>query len=261
MANRNTPRNRGRRNQQQSHNGDWYYYEYDYTPYYGAPYNYGMNYDPNYNRNYNGPYYRNRDYDRDFDFTYGSSYPYGYGDYYGNNYYGQYSGYGPTSYTRSDDRITDDINDRLTWDPRIDATDINVSVNDGIATLTGSVDSRHDKRIAENIVDSVYGVWDVNNQLRVRNRGYYRGQRSGARRDQFHTGMQVVHRDGMFVGTVQEVRDNDFLLDRPNDTDYFVPFGECSVQNDQVRLDALSSEIDNQGWVQAEMQKNQRKQR
>ncbi len=255
MANRNTPRNRRGRNQQQPNDWDWYYYEYDYTPYYGTPYNYyGMNYDPNYNRNYNGPYYRNRDYDRDFDFTYGSSYPYGYGD-----TYGQYSGYGPTSYTRADDRITDDINDRLTWDPRIDATDINVSVSDGIVTLTGSVDSRRDKRIAEDIVDDVSGVWDVNNQLRVRNRGYYRGRHTGAKRDQLHTGMQVVDRNGDYVGTVQEVRNADFLLDRTDGQDYYVPFGECQVQNDQVKLDALSSEIDNQGWMQAETQKQQRK--
>ena len=242
MADRNTPRNRRGRNQQQPNTWDWYYYEYDI---------------PYYNTGYNGPYFRNRDYDRDFDFTYGSSYPYAFGDYY--PYYGQYSGYGPSGYTRSDDRILDDINDRLTWDPRIDATDISIAVDDGIVTLTGSVDSRHDKRIAEDIVDHVTGVWDVNNQLRVRNRGYYRGQRSGAQRDQFHTGMQVVDRNGMRVGTVQEVRDSDFLLDRTDGQDYFVPFGECRVENDQVRLDALSSELDNQGWMQAESQKTQRK--
>ncbi len=260
MANRNTPRSRRGRNQQQPNNWDWYYYEYDYTPYYGtrgnyygAPYNHDPYYDPYYSRNYNGPYFRNRDYDRDFDYTSGSSYPYGYGD------YGQYSGYGPSGYTRPDDRITDDINDRLTWDPRLDATDINVSVNDGIVTLTGSVDSRQDKRIAEDIVDDVSGVWDVNNQLRVRNRGYYRGQRAGAQRDQLHTGMQVVDRNGDRVGTVKEVRDSDFLLDRADGQDYFVPFGECHVEYDQVKLDALSSEIDNQGWMQAETRKQQRK--
>ncbi len=252
MANRNSPRNRRGRNQQGPNNWDWYYYEYDYTPYYDA-YN-------NYNPNYNGPYFRNRDYDRDWDYTYGSSYPYAPGTYYPyGNTYGQYYGYGPSNYTRSDDRILDDINDRLTWDPRLDATDINVSVTEGIVTLTGSVDSRHDKRIAEDIVDNVSGVWDVNNQLRVRNRGYYRGQRSGAQHDQFHTGMQVVDRNGDYVGTVQEVRDADFLLDRTDGQDYYVPFGECRVQNDQVRLDALSSEIDNQGWMQAETQKQRKR--
>lgn len=261
MANRNSNRNRGGRNRQNPNNWDWYYYEYDYTPYYGSRGNfYGNDYnDPynnynNYNPNYNGPYYRNRDYDRDFDYTSGSSYPYGYG-----NNYGQYSGYGPSGYTRSDDRILDDINDRLTWDPRIDATDINIAVNDGIVTLNGSVDSRHDKRVAEDIVDDVSGVWDVNNQLRVRNRGYYRGQRSGTQRDQLHPGMDVVDRNGDHVGTVQDVRDADFLLNRTNGQDYYVPFGDCHVENEMVKLDALSSELDNQGWMQAETQKQRKR--
>ncbi len=259
MANRNNnPRNRrGHNQQQQNNNWDWAYYEYDYDPYYGGREYYDSSSNPNYNRNYNGPYYANRDYDRDWSYNYGTSYPYAYGDYY--PYYGQYAGYGPRDYTRSDDRIMDDINDRLTWDPRIDATDINVSVADGIVTLTGSVDSRHDKRIAEDIVDNVSGVWDVNNQLRVRNRGYYRGQRSGAQRDQMHTGMDVVDRNGLHVGTVQEVRDADFLLNRTDGPDYYVPFGECHVENNQVKLDALSSELDNQGWMQAETQKQRKR--
>ncbi len=257
MANRNNnPRNRRGRNQQ-NNNWDWAYYEYDYDPYHGGREFFDSSYDPNYSRNYSGPYYANRDYDRDWSFTSGSSYPYAYGDYY--PYYGQYSGYGPRDYTRSDDRILDDINDRLTWDPRIDATDINVSVSDGIVTLTGSVDNRRDKRMAEDIVDNVSGVWDVNNQLRVRNRGYYRGQRTGAQRDQLHTGMDVVDRNGLHVGTVQEVRDADFLLDRSDGQDYFVPFGECRVENDRVKLDALSSELDNQGWMQAETQKQRKR--
>src|SRR5512140_2653782 len=171
MADRNTSRNRGRDRQ---NDADWFYYEYRYAPY--SPY---LRNDY-YGNDYNGPYYRNRDYDRDFDYTYGSSAP-----------YGQYSGYGPSGYTRADDRIKDDINERLTWDPRIDATDVNVDVNDGVVTLTGSVDSRHDKRLVEDITDDVSGVWDVNNQLRVRNRGYYRGQRGQHNRDEFRPGMEV----------------------------------------------------------------------
>ncbi len=233
------------RNYDRDRDWDWYYYEWRYTPYR----------DYNYDRNYTGPYYRNRDYNRDFDYTYGSNYPYGQSN------YGRYSGYGPSGYTRPDDRIQDDINDRLTWDGRIDATDINVEVNDGIATLTGSVDSRRDKRIAEDLADDVPGVWDVNNQLRVRNRGYYRGQQGGSNRSDIRPGMEVVDRDGTHVGEVKEVRSSDFLVDRPMARDVYVPFGDCDVSSGQVRLNVQSSEVDNQGWMMPEMAESQRSQK
>jgi osmotically-inducible protein OsmY len=55
----------------------------------------------------------------------------------------------------------------LTDDSYIDATDIEVIVNNGMVTLTGRVDSREDKRRSEDIAESVSGVTDVSNQLRV----------------------------------------------------------------------------------------------
>ena len=80
---------------------------------------------------------------------------------------GMYAGRGPRGYRRSDDRIREDINDRLTDDWYIDASDIEVSVNNSMVTLTGRVDSREDKRRAEDIVEYVSGVTDISNQLRV----------------------------------------------------------------------------------------------
>jgi len=80
---------------------------------------------------------------------------------------GQYAGRGPRGYRRSDERIREDINDRLTDDWYVDATDIEVTVNNGMITLTGRVDSREDKRRAEDLAESVSGVSDVSNQLRV----------------------------------------------------------------------------------------------
>jgi osmotically-inducible protein OsmY len=61
----------------------------------------------------------------------------------------------------------EDVNDRLTdhWD--LDATDIEVRVNNGEVTLSGSVDSRWAKRIAEDVAESVSGVKDVDNNLRI----------------------------------------------------------------------------------------------
>jgi hypothetical protein len=82
-----------------------------------------------------------------------------------------YSGRGPRNYHRSDERILDEINDQLTRDPRIDASDIEVRVNNGEVTLSGTVDHRNDKRLAEDIAESCSGVQDVQNQIRVKREG------------------------------------------------------------------------------------------
>jgi osmotically-inducible protein OsmY len=76
-------------------------------------------------------------------------------------------GKGPKGYTRSDDRIKEDVNERLSDDPHIDASDIDVSVEKGEVTLTGTVDSRSAKRRAEDIVESLSGVKNVENRIRV----------------------------------------------------------------------------------------------
>lgn len=82
-------------------------------------------------------------------------------------------GKGPKNYTRSDERIREDISDRLSDDPFIDATEIEVSVTNGEVTLMGSVDDRHSKRRAEDLTEVVSGVRHVENRLRVnQNTGY-----------------------------------------------------------------------------------------
>jgi len=80
---------------------------------------------------------------------------------------GPYAGRGPRGYQRSDERIREDINDRLTDDAYVDATDIEVIVNNSMVTLTGRVGSREEKRRAEDIAESVTGVREMSNQLRV----------------------------------------------------------------------------------------------
>ena len=79
----------------------------------------------------------------------------------------QYRGKGPKNYSRSDERIREDVNDRLSDDPFIDASDIDVTVSSGEVTLTGTVDHRSTKRRAEDIAESVSGVKHVENRLRV----------------------------------------------------------------------------------------------
>jgi hypothetical protein len=80
---------------------------------------------------------------------------------------GQYSGIGPKNYKRSDDRILEDVNEQLTRHHLVDASDIEVSVQDGEVTLRGSVDFRQTKRLVEDIAENVSGVKDVRNELRV----------------------------------------------------------------------------------------------
>lgn len=76
-------------------------------------------------------------------------------------------GRGPSDYTRSDERIREDVNDSLTNDWRLDASRIRVTVSEGEVTLEGTVDNRSDKRRAEDLADQVSGARHVQNNLRV----------------------------------------------------------------------------------------------
>lgn len=76
-------------------------------------------------------------------------------------------GRGPSGYVRSDERIREDVNDRLTDDWRVDASHITVAVDKGEVTLSGTVGSRLAKRRAEDLVDDISGVKHVQNNLRV----------------------------------------------------------------------------------------------
>lgn len=78
-----------------------------------------------------------------------------------------HAGKGPSDYTRSDERIREDVNDRLTHDRAVDASRIAVRVSDGEVTLDGNVDDRYAKRQAEDLADRVSGVKHVQNNLRV----------------------------------------------------------------------------------------------
>ncbi|MEK0084342.1 BON domain-containing protein [Benzoatithermus flavus] len=79
-------------------------------------------------------------------------------------------GRGPKGYRRSDERIREDVSDWLTDDAWIDASDIEVRVENGEVTLDGTVNSRRARRRAEDIAESVSGVSYVQNNLRVRQR-------------------------------------------------------------------------------------------
>ncbi|WP_340646584.1 BON domain-containing protein [Phenylobacterium sp.] len=76
-------------------------------------------------------------------------------------------GLGPQGYTRSDQRINEDVHDRLTDDDHIDASGIVVAVQDGEVTLSGVIRDRRAKHHAEAIIEHIGGVKHVQNNLRV----------------------------------------------------------------------------------------------
>ncbi len=80
---------------------------------------------------------------------------------------GKHAGKGPKGYVRSDARIREDVCDYLTAYPDVDASDIEVDVENGIVTLTGTVDDRDAKHEAQGVVEAVRGVREVRNHLRI----------------------------------------------------------------------------------------------
>ncbi|WP_442000557.1 BON domain-containing protein [Microvirga sp. 2TAF3] len=84
---------------------------------------------------------------------------------------GEHRGKGPRNYQRSDERIREDINERMTDDSRLDASEIEIVVLNREVTLTGVVRDRREKRWAEDLAESVSGVTHVQNNLHV---GEYR---------------------------------------------------------------------------------------
>ena len=75
---------------------------------------------------------------------------------------------GPKGWARSDESIHDDVCEALTIDSNLDASDIEVKVDDREVTLSGTVRDRGQKRIAELRAEQVRGVHDVHNRLTVR---------------------------------------------------------------------------------------------
>ena len=89
---------------------------------------------------------------------------------------GPHSGKGPKGYTRTDDKLKDEINEKLYHDSHVDASDVDVTVENGEATLTGTVENKMAKRRIEDIVESIAGVRDVENRLKVKSSSDNNGQ-------------------------------------------------------------------------------------
>lgn len=80
----------------------------------------------------------------------------------------RHRGRGPSGYKRTDERISEEVHERLTDDPWLDASGISVAVANGEVTLSGTVGEREGKHRAERLIEDMAGVSHVQNNLRVR---------------------------------------------------------------------------------------------
>jgi osmotically-inducible protein OsmY len=78
-----------------------------------------------------------------------------------------HEGKGPKGYQRLDESIRAEICETLTRDPDVDASAIEVEVKAGDVLLTGTVPERRMRYWTEEIVDGVFGVKDIENQIKV----------------------------------------------------------------------------------------------
>jgi osmotically-inducible protein OsmY len=84
---------------------------------------------------------------------------------------GRYRGRGPRGYVRSPARIYEDLCDRLTDNPFVDASDIEVVIAGAEVTLNGTVKDPIALRQAQAIAEEVAGVTHVHNRLQLRPAG------------------------------------------------------------------------------------------
>src|ERR1700716_3788136 len=80
---------------------------------------------------------------------------------------GPHRGRGPRGYVRSPARIYEDLCDRLSDNPFIDASDIEVTISGAEAILSGTVPDTIALRQAQAIAEEVAGVSHVHNRLRL----------------------------------------------------------------------------------------------
>ena len=92
-------------------------------------------------------------------------------------------GSGPANYTRSDQRILEDVCDTITHDRSVDGRQIQVTVQEGEVTLDGTVTSRSQKRHAEDLAHDLSGVKHVQNNLRIKDSNDTDTRSSSLKRD------------------------------------------------------------------------------
>lgn len=70
--------------------------------------------------------------------------------------------------TVTDETIQQNVLAELRWDARVRANEVGVTVKDGVAALTGTVDTYPKRLAAQEAAERVYGVRAVANDIEVR---------------------------------------------------------------------------------------------
>ena len=91
---------------------------------------------------------------------------------YGPSYRNRPFASGPKGYQRSDERLKEDISERLMEARHIDSSEVTVDVRGAKVFLEGEVPSRHMKHAIEDLVDACPGVQDIENRIRVSSPSY-----------------------------------------------------------------------------------------
>jgi osmotically-inducible protein OsmY len=165
---------------------------------------------------------------------------------------GPYYGIGPRGYRRSDERICEEVCERLTRHGAVDASDIEVEVQDGEVILRGTVGDRRSKRMAEDLAESTSGVRDVHNELRLSQTSYRKGEMMDWSR-QVAKGQSVVGEEGDTIGEIIEVRDQDMLVSRQHLDDIYIPKDRIkAISGNRVVINIPHRKLDEQGFTVAD---------
>lgn len=75
------------------------------------------------------------------------------------------------AYVRPDSAIREDVCECMAGDPLLDSSAIDVQVEEGDVTLTGTVAEQSELHRAESVAEQVHGVKTVHNLLEIKRRG------------------------------------------------------------------------------------------
>ena len=102
----------------------------------------------------------------------------------------------------NDKSLRQDIIDALDWDPSVDSASIGVTVNKGVAVLTGHVSNYAQKLNAERVAKRMKGIVAVADEIEVR----YPGSPSHTDEDIAHRAVQVLNWDVMLPDDAVKVK-------------------------------------------------------
>jgi osmotically-inducible protein OsmY len=127
----------------------------------------------------------------------------------------------------------------LMMDPKIDASEIAVSADDGVVTLQGTVGSLRQKIEAGRDAKSVYGVTDVDNQLQVR---ILAGDRKGDA-ELRGTVLQALRLDSLVPSTIDAKVEDGYVTLTGTANWHFERFEAESVASNVPGVTGVRSEI------------------